>query len=49
MVYINRVPKNETLKKKWIISITHLEKDSKTKLFVPAATICTSHLKEEYI
>ena len=26
-----------------------LERDSKTKLFVPVAKICTSHFEEEYI
>ena len=30
-----RFPKNETLKKKWIINMKRLEKDSKTKFFVP--------------
>ena len=51
MVYINRFPKNETLKKKWIINRKQLEKDSKTKLVVPgpAAQMCTSHFEEEYI
>ena len=51
MVYIYRFPKNETLKKKWIINMKLLDKESKTKLFVsgPASKICTSHFEEEYI
>ena len=51
MVYIYRFPNNETLKKKWIISMKRLEKDFKTKLFIPgpAAKICTSNYEEEYI
>ena len=48
MAYIYRFPKNETLKKKWIINMNRLEKDSKTKLFFPgpAEKMCTSHLKK---
>ena len=34
-LYIYRFPKNETLKKKWIINMKRLEKYSKTKLCVP--------------
>ena len=51
MVYIYRFPKNELVTKKLIINMKRLEKDGKTKLFVPdlAATICTSHLEEEYL
>ena len=48
MVSIYRFAKNETLKKKCILNIKRLEKDSKTKLFVPGPTakICTSHFEE---
>ena len=43
MVYIYRFSKNETLKKKWIINMKQLEKDSKTKLFAPGPPLKFVH------